>query len=229
MELFFRSVMDSEPWLVDADALNIPWRRVISPPRPKLRFGLIMGEKSTRPLHPPLLKTMTRLSSALESKGHTIVKLDEFLPSLYDLGVLASKMFGYDPQHTPAQRMQRGNDPLVECVRRTLVPETAGWEGTLDDLWDINLERTSVVNLFHDLVVKNDLDGILMAGFQSTSAPHDECGLPLYTLPWNLVDVSFLFFLFFSSPFFLLPLFPAFFQLHVTFSQKAHSPSFPFF
>src|ERR1700761_6983836 len=81
MELFMRVVIDSEPWDLDESAIAVPWRRVQRPNR-KLRLGMIL-EDAKRPLHPPMLRTMKSAEKELSVAGHTVISIDDQIPSVW--------------------------------------------------------------------------------------------------------------------------------------------------
>ena len=52
----------------------------------------------------------------------------------------------------------------------------------------MNIERAKVVKAYHDIIVGEDLDAILMPGYQAVAPRHDSYGLPVYTVLQNLVN-----------------------------------------
>jgi hypothetical protein len=183
-----KTVIDSEPWKVDENVLAVPWRRVKPQTGEKMRFGDIRG-CSKRPLHPPVRSFLATAEMKLEDAGHVIVPLDD-IPDLYECAVLAWKYFLLDPRKTAAQHVNASGEPWVPSIAKTTFPELKGWEPSLDELFDMNVQRARIVKKYHDLVVENQLDAILMAGYQSTAVPHDTYGVPVYTVLANLLNVS---------------------------------------
>ncbi|KAF2471273.1 amidase signature enzyme [Lindgomyces ingoldianus] len=186
-ELFMKTTIDSEPWDFDENTLNVPWRRVEPFKRP-LRFGLIKGHPK-RPLHPTIARTLHSAATLLKNAGHSMFLMDEKIPDLWDNALLTWKYFLLDPKRTPVQYVNASGEPWVPSIKTTAFPELVGWQASLDDLWDMNVARAKVLKAYHDLVVENKLDAILMPGYQATAVPHDTFGVPIYTMLQNLLNV----------------------------------------
>ena len=188
-ELLVKTVVESEPWGVDPNVINVPWRKVGERTGP-LRFGLIRGHPK-RPLHPPVARALHTTATKLKSEGHQIVLLDDKIPDLWETGVLTCKYFLLDPKRTPVQHVAASGEPWVPSIAPTHFEELKGWEASLDELWDMNVERLKVLKSYHDLVVEQQLDAILTVGYQATAVPHDTYGKAIYTMLQNLLNVSF--------------------------------------
>lgn len=187
-ELFLKTVVDAKPWLMDENALNVPWRSV-QPASKLLRFGLLRGCKE-RPLHPPIARALHTAATALKSHGHQVVLLDEKIPDVYSSAVLAFKYFMLDPQNTPMKFIQASGEPPIPSLSGSGIKELEGWEPTLDALWDMNLERAKICHAWRKVLVEEELDAVLCCGYQATAVPHDTYGIPVYTVLENLLNVS---------------------------------------
>ncbi len=195
-ELFLKSVVSAQPYMFDENCLNVPWRTV-QPSTQPLRFGLIRGCKE-RPLHPPIARALHTTAMKLKTQGHEIVLLDEKIPDLYQTAMLAWKFFMLDPKKTPLQFIKDSGEPPVPSLSTCSFPELKDWTPTLDELWDMNVEKAGIVKKFHGLMVgdggekdaeaKKGLDAILMCGYQSVAPKHDKYGLPIYTVLVNLLN-----------------------------------------
>lgn len=186
MELFMKTVIDTEPWEIDEGTIAVPWRRVTPNLRP-LRFGLIRADPKF-PLHPPIQRTMHIAATALKTAGYSITLLDDQIPSIYTTAVLAWKFFLLDPKKTPVDHINASGEPWIPAIASCSFPELAGWQPSLDELFDMNVQRQKILKVYHDLVVKNQLDAILMPTYQATAVPHDTYGVPIYTILPNLLD-----------------------------------------
>ncbi|KAN0072643.1 Amidase signature domain containing protein [Elaphomyces granulatus] len=186
LELFMKSVIDTDPWLLDANILSVPWRSV-SPPRRSLNLGFITEDREHRPLHPSQLRMITTLIKTLQGVGHSLISLDDKVPSVYETSILAWKHFLLDPEKTPLKIMKAGGESAVKSLLVTRYPELQGWEASLDELWDMNVERAKITKIYHDLVIDNELDAILLPTYQATAVPHDTYGLVPYTVLANFL------------------------------------------
>jgi amidase len=198
--LFLSSVISKQPWLLDPNSHNVPWRSVQPcTPQQRLRFGLIRGCKE-RPLHPSIARALHLTATKLKSKGHEIVLLDDKIPDLYRTAMLAWKFFMLDPRKTPFQFIKASGEPPVPSLATAGFPELRDWQASLDELWDMNVEKGQILNQYHRLMVgaeraergvdaeDNGLDAILMPGYQSVAPKHDTYGLPIYTVVVNLLN-----------------------------------------
>ena len=204
-DLFLRSVVSAQPWLLDENSLPILWRSV-QPSRKPLRFGLVRGCKE-RPLHPPIARALHTTATKLKQAGHEIVLLDDKIPDLYQTALLAWKLFMLDPKKTPLRFIEAGGEPPVPSLKTCGFDELKGWEASLDKLWDLNVEKAGVVRkwflLMHgeqqvqqvqqrekekDGGENSGLDAVLMPGYQSVAPLHDTYGVPVYTVVQNLLN-----------------------------------------
>ncbi|EKG17739.1 Amidase [Macrophomina phaseolina MS6] len=192
--LLLRSVIDSDPWLLDDGVLNVPWR-ALPPPTTStstrsLRLGLIT-EDPTTPLHPPVLRALRTASAALTTAGHTLIPLDTVapsLPSLTTIAALAWKFFALDPQKTALRFVTAGCEPLIRSLSTIRIPANDGWEPSLDALFDLVVARKQIVKAFHDVVVREGLDAVVMAPHCATAVPHDTYGMAGHTVLANVLD-----------------------------------------
>lgn len=187
-ELAMRTICNADTWKLDENVLGVPWRHVDPVARP-LRFGLIRGHPK-RPLHPPIARALHSAATKLKDNGHVMVLLDDKIPDLWESAVLAWKYFLLDPRKVALQHIKAGGEPFVPSIATARFEETDGWEPSLDALWDMNVERGRIVKVWHDIMVEHELDAVLMAGYQATAVPHDQYGVPIYTVLQNLINVS---------------------------------------
>ena len=194
-DLFMKSVIGTQPWLLDENSLNVPWR-TLQPPTKPLRFGLIRGCKE-RPLHPPVARALHTTAMKLKSKGHEIVLLDEKIPDLYQTALSAWKHLMLDPRKTSSQFINASGEPHVPSLATCSFSELKDWKASLDELWDMNVENARILKQYHKLMVgdraeggtaDNGLDAILMPGYQAVAPKHDTYGVPVYTVVVNLLN-----------------------------------------
>ncbi|KAJ4983362.1 amidase [Stagonosporopsis vannaccii] len=187
-ELFLRTIVTSQPWRLDPMALNIPWRTPDARLKEKkLKFGLIRCTPS-RPLHPPIARALHSAATSLKSAGHSIVLLDDKVGDMYADVELAWKYFMLDPSGTPFQHLKASGEDPIPSLKISGWPELKDWNPSLDALWNMNVQRAGVLKKYQILFVDEDLDAILMPGYQAVAPKHDSYGLPIYTALINLLD-----------------------------------------
>ena len=190
LEMIFKLVSEADPWTVDEGIISVPWRS-LPPPKSerKLTFGILIQDPKV-PLHPPMLRALKTATEALGAAGHTLVFLDDLIPSLYDGFVLAAKFFLSDPKQTTAQHIMASGEPPIASIDTMKLVELEGWNITSDEMWNIHAEREEIRTAWRKLWVENKLDAVIMAPHSGTAQPHDKYGIPPYTALANLVDVS---------------------------------------
>ncbi|KAJ5173463.1 Amidase [Penicillium coprophilum] len=187
LELFMRLMTNADPWQFDSSALFSPWRTVVL--KPTLRFGLIQ-EDSHFPLHPPVLRTLTRATEKLQAAGNEIVPLETFL--IRDICTLAFRMFSMDPARTPFQHIAASGEPTIPALASTSLDDGYMPDGyaplTLEGLYDLNEKRNFFKEDFRNLIMQAKVDAFVMPGYQGTAQPHDIFGFVPYTVLWNVMD-----------------------------------------
>jgi len=73
IQLFSKSVIESEPWLVDPKCLPIPWR-VVEPPK-KLKIAVVRHDGLVMPT-PPVKRALEVTVEKLRAAGHEVVEWD---------------------------------------------------------------------------------------------------------------------------------------------------------
>lgn len=188
-ELMLKTIITDKTWDLDENVLGIPWRKVASVTRP-LRFGLIRGH-AQRPLHPPIARALHTAAMRMKTHGHEIVLLDDKIPDLWNAWTLACKYYSLDPKNTPLDFLNASGEPFVPSVAKSpLADISGGWHPTVDELFEMNVERAKIVRGFHNVIVEQGLDAVLMPGYQATAVPHDQYGQACYTALQNLLNVS---------------------------------------
>ncbi|KAF2826256.1 amidase [Ophiobolus disseminans] len=185
-ELFLKTVIDANPWTLDESTLNVPWRSIAPYTRP-LRFGLVRGCKQ-RPLHPPIARALHTTATSLKAAGHSITRLDDKVPELYASALLACKFFSIDTSATPLAHISSSHEPPIPSLAGSNFPELSAWTPTLDELWSMNLERAATCRAWRSVIVAEDLDAVIMPGYQAVAPEHDSYGLPVYTVVQNLLN-----------------------------------------
>jgi amidase len=184
LELFMKTVIEAQPWIFDEGSLNVPWR-LASISKDSLTFGMILEDRH-RPLHPTMMRTMKEAETRLRKAGHKMVYLEDL--QIYEATTLAWSFFFLDPRKTPIQHVAKSGEPWVKSISTVLPPELQGLSIDLDKLWDMNVERRKVLKRFHDIVISQELDAIIMPPYQATAVPHDTYGFPMYTILANMLD-----------------------------------------
>ncbi|KAK7626428.1 fatty-acid amide hydrolase [Phyllosticta citricarpa] len=195
LRLFFKAVIDAEPWTYDATASSVPWLGGLRGDaeadlsRRPLTIGL-MPEDPAAPLHPPVKRALADAAAALESAGHKLVPI----PFVEEEGAthaarVAYKYFGVDPLDTFGEYVRKSGEPYVPSVktaRNLMGGDKPGM--TIEQLASVNVTRYMFVEAWHNTWLKKGLDVILAPAAQHTAVRHDQYILVPYTVIWNLLN-----------------------------------------
>ncbi|PLB51233.1 amidase [Aspergillus steynii IBT 23096] len=184
-ELLLKTVFNSNAADLDETVLGVPW--IIPQQRPILTIG-IMPEDPLRPLHPPMQRTIKTVSSKLEACGHRIIDLSSQIPSLSEVADLSLQYFRIDPDQVVIENVTKSGEPCIPSLKHVYDPEDTGPEPHLRELFEMNITRAKLLSQMRRAFVDNNVDLILGAGYQSPAVPHDEYGLPVYTVIGNLMN-----------------------------------------
>lgn len=186
-ELFLRVVLNSSPADLDDYALGVPWSAATQ--EETLTIGLLPEDPSF-PLHPPMRRTLDAAVKALTAAGHRVIELAGEVPSVSRANSLAMRYFGLDPDRTALRHITQAGEPFIPSLKFTYDLNEPRKEPTLNELFDLNVARGQLATQARKMFVENKLDLVLGAAYQSTSVPHDTYGAPIYTVLWNLLNVS---------------------------------------
>lgn len=190
LQLFSRLVINSDPWKYDSSVIFSTWRTV--PLKEKLRLGFIL-EDANFPVHPPVLNTLTQVVERLKAAGHEIIKLDP--PSIKKATLLAFRNFAMDPEHTASKHIKASGEPRIPALSSTDLPhEYMPYDYaplTLEGLYGLLEEREKYKAEFGSLITKNEIDAIIMPGYQGTAPQHDLVGWVPYTVVNNVLNVMY--------------------------------------
>jgi hypothetical protein len=163
----------------------------IEPPPLKHQLTIgILPEDPEFPLQPPMYRTITTVAQKLAAAGHRVIDLPSGdLPSLASTCKLAFRFFKLDPDHTPLQNINNGDEPYVPSLSVLYDQDNPGPEPTLRDLYDLNVAKAQVAAKMRQAWLKSGVDVVIAPAYQSCAPLHDTYGDNVYTVIWNVVDV----------------------------------------
>jgi amidase len=197
LEVFMKSILDANPWEFDSSAVAIPWRDL--PHWDRSKHGLVIGvlsEDPSFPLHPPVLRAMSKAAEFLRAAGHTLIPLSTNPDTSISLGChLAFKYFNLDPENTSLKHILASGESMVNSVLQASPAgdsEHLPAAHSIAELMEMNIQRSRFWEEWRKLWVSNKLDAIIAPGAQNTAVAHDTYRLPPYTVIWNVLDVGIL-------------------------------------
>lgn len=186
LTFFTREVLRSKPWTRDFTACHVNWRDI--EPSTRLNIGLYLGH-AEYPLTAPVKQALEASAAALREAGHQIIPMDDF-PSLLTATRIAFEYFELDDKHTPFRKIEAGGEKPIKALEYMGYNLEEARTRDIDDVWRLNVELESFrEEVFHRWRAA-ELDVLLCPVAQHNAVPHDTFGKPVYTLMWNLLDVS---------------------------------------
>lgn len=200
LELFIKTVLDKRPWRYDHTAFDIGWRSLDGAANKTLTIG-VLPEDPEYPLAPPVRRCLDGACASLAAAGHKLVHLpQDDLASAGLAGRLAYQFYALAPSGFASDEDVIG-EPLVNSVAKRVHPfSQAGFpvDPALDlerRMHELNGARHAFAKAWQKIWRDNDLDVVLAPGANTTAVPHDAYGVPVYTMIWNLLNVSLPWFL----------------------------------
>jgi amidase len=139
---------------------------------------------------------LERACAVLEKAGHTVVRLPSDASRSVALGAsIAFQYFGMGSPSLSALEEEIG-EPLVSSVAKgvhpfhSIPPPVCEKLGALEKFSAWGFARNAYADSWRRTWVEHNLHVLLAPGAISTAVPHDTYGNPVYTLIWNLLDVS---------------------------------------
>lgn len=197
LEVLVKAVVDTEPAALDSDMYDLPWRtttRVSG--KSQLRIGLLPADPHF-PLHPPVTRALQEAVQKLISAGHEIVELDASKCGLTEAVEVAWHYFSLDL--TAMTALTDLSEPIIASIhqvsdafKKMKLSYTSGYADLerLDRLAALNVRRRLIAERWREIWATKKIDAVLGPAAQNTAVPHDNFGLPPYTVLLNLLDVS---------------------------------------
>ncbi|KAI9660569.1 MAG: hypothetical protein M1821_009921 [Bathelium mastoideum] len=122
-DLFFKAVVDSQPWRIDADCIPGSWSSISSTESPSetLRIGIMRTDGVTNPL-PPILRLLDEVANALRSSS-TIEPIELDIVSLTKpLQSLTNNLLATDGGQHKFSLLSRTGEPTIPWVAQRMRP-----------------------------------------------------------------------------------------------------------
>ena len=128
LEITFRSLLSTNPWISDPAVVPIPWRQTIidsikqrldskeeAEGRP-LKLGILWNDGSVEP-HPPVRRGLNMVVGAVRRAGHTVI---DWLPPKQSTAkrVHVSFLFA-DGAHDVHAHLRRSGEPLIPDLEKS--------------------------------------------------------------------------------------------------------------
>jgi Asp-tRNA(Asn)/Glu-tRNA(Gln) amidotransferase A subunit family amidase len=165
IELFFRSVAEQRPWLMDPDVIPSPWTSLSSVQGRPLRIGVVRRDGVMEP-HPPILRLLDEVSARMRNAGIEVVDMD--ITQLFSqCQSLANALFGIEGGNAMFDLLESTKEPLSPWLSTRLRRKPAM---SLEKVRELQEKRNVLQKKF--LKVWKDTSGKEIDAFICPVAPH---------------------------------------------------------
>lgn len=183
LQIFMKTIIDSQPWLTEPALIPLPWRNIQLPE--KLKIGVLWHDNIVRP-HPPVRRALRLVTDRLQEAG---IEVMEFPAHLHDEAwAILSSLYYTDGGEYDAGEIDSSGEPwrplskwIIKenpCVKKLSVGELTYW---LEEREAYRKEYALHWN-------KIGVDVLLCPVGPGVAPKHDTAKYWCYTSQWNLLD-----------------------------------------
>jgi amidase len=110
LELFFRAILEKQPWNRDPDVVPMPWSLQTRPRKRNLRIGIVRTDGLITP-HPPIARLLDEVKTSLLDSCVEVAELD-IAPLFSQCQRLAHDLFGIEGGNTMRDLLDATGEPL---------------------------------------------------------------------------------------------------------------------
>lgn len=184
-DLFMRSVLEQQPYLVDPLLIPLPWTGLKTPMSArKLKIGIMINDGMITPM-PPITRALAWAESRLQTFAE--VEAKPFRPYKAKEGLaLVRRLFLPDGGVGFRALLAATGEP--EHYLSTAVLSTATDASSLDAVAQLRVDRDDYRRRMAAHWNAEDVDVVLMPAFVGPASAHDTAIYKSYTSVWNVVD-----------------------------------------
>jgi amidase len=197
LALFCKTMLDAEPWFLEPQILEIPWRQTLVDGKDatrRLSFAILWDDGVVAP-HPPILAALQKTQDALLKAGHDVI--DWKPPTRDHLAAweLITKLYFPDGGAEYQDTIRDGGE-LPTSQSEFIFSFAPKRTYTVQETWKLNKERDSFRTrlVAHWLATSartrdgRPVDAVLSPVAPTLAPPHDTSRWWSYTSYWNLAD-----------------------------------------
>lgn len=185
LKLFTDAVRARQPWLFDPGVIQ----GVMEFPEPHAQKPVvgILRESGVTP-HPPVRRAIRTAQLKLEAAGYEVRDFTPVCPDFKEIKEIASEIFTVDGVSYQRQELARAHEPVVPSVVKF-----GYWDmprKSHEEMWQLNTKKGGIQKKMLDAWQQLGIDVLVAPAAPHTAIPPEHCTAELYTVPWNVVDVS---------------------------------------
>lgn len=186
MRLFTDTVRGRQPWLFDPAVIAGVME---SSPKTLDRKPVvgILRESGVTP-HPPIRRALREAELKLTAAGYEIRDFTPLCPDFKEIKEIAGQLFTADGSSYPRRELAKAGEPVVSSVANF-----GYWDmprKTHEEIWSWNTKKGEMQKKMLDAWQQLGIDVLVAPATPHTPITPDHCTAELYTVAWNLVDVS---------------------------------------
>ncbi|PWZ03015.1 amidase [Testicularia cyperi] len=196
LEIYGKSVVDTEPWTVDPKCVPLPWTPVAESSLPESLTVLMITNNGLATPTPPLQRAMSEAASKLKAAGHTVIEWDASKTSadteLFARGQDFIETFFRAEGGGTIQGLMAASGEDADWVVG-LAETDPSWGRSVAELWKVQAARTSwageMLAKFKELSKGVKIDALVSPVAAEVATTHDAYHHIFYTGCWNLMDM----------------------------------------
>lgn len=178
-------INDGEPWLLDQNALRMPWREVPKPSAKDLTIAVLYDDGICKPT-PPMARGLKETVAKLEAAGAKIVKFEPIDPEL--LFETVNKMYTCDGNESQRNLLAASGEPLTKLTKWSLNFGNGGKPLSVFENRQLNIIRDTLRQKYTKFLVDNNIDFILSPSYNNVAPRPEQIYNWSYTALFNLLD-----------------------------------------
>ena len=198
LEIYAKTVVDSEPWHSDPKCLPIPWTPVseAASSLPASLTLLVLTDNGIVTPTPPLQRALKHAIAKLRAAGHKVIEWDASSNAadtdLFSRGQGHIETFFRAEGGATVHSIMEASGEHVDWVKG-LAETDANCEQSVKALWQLQAKRsawqTELLSRIQELAGGNHFDAIVSPVAAEVSTTHDAYHHIFYTGCWNLMDM----------------------------------------
>ncbi|SPO19623.1 probable AMD2 - amidase [Ustilago trichophora] len=196
LEIYAKTVVDTEPWHVDPKCVPIPWTPVAASSLPKSLTILMLTNNGLVTPTPPLQRALDHAASKLRAAGHNVVEWDASAnasdAALFERGLNFIVSFFRAEGGATIHSLMESSGEHSEWVPG-LAETDPSTNKTVKELWTVQAARTGwaaeMLERMRALTGGKPFDALVSPVAAEVSTRHDAYHHIFYTGVWNLMDM----------------------------------------
>jgi amidase len=180
LELFTKSIIDTEPWDEETSLVPLPWKSVEAPK--KFTVGIMRDDGIVKP-HPPMTRALEHAAVKLKAAGINVV---EWEPVDHAHGwEIVQPLYFPDGGACQKAILEESGEPLLPLTQWAL---SYGKVMTVPENWEFNVLRENYRAKYHATMKERGVDFILCPTYLGVASEQGTAQYWLYTAIWNILD-----------------------------------------